>query len=116
MNGAQGGTRTRTLANYPLKVACLPVPPPGHEIHNKLPSKRSSCLPVRFDGAHYTDFSNPVKRFFTTFCDPHAYKVIKPMYKLFDTYCSAIGQSQPKATATDSGKVKATELLVLWPL
>ena len=32
LNGAQGGTRTRTLANYPLKVACLPVPPPGQRI------------------------------------------------------------------------------------
>ena len=26
--GAQDGTRTHTLANYPLKVACLPIPPP----------------------------------------------------------------------------------------
>ena len=35
LHGAQGGTRTRTLANYPLKVACLPIPPPGQEIFAK---------------------------------------------------------------------------------
>ncbi len=29
--GAQGGTRTRTsIGHYPLKIACLPVPPPEH--------------------------------------------------------------------------------------
>ena len=32
MFGAQGGTRTRTLANYPLKVACLPISPPGQRL------------------------------------------------------------------------------------
>ena len=31
LSGAEGGTRTRTgLARYPLKIVCLPVPPPRH--------------------------------------------------------------------------------------
>ena len=30
MIGARGGIRTRTVCgHYPLKIACLPIPPPG---------------------------------------------------------------------------------------
>ena len=32
MNGAPGGTRTLTLAHRLLRPACLPIPPPGHNI------------------------------------------------------------------------------------
>ncbi len=32
-NGAEGGIRTRTgVAHYPLKIACLPVPPLRQQI------------------------------------------------------------------------------------
>ena len=35
-HGADGGTRTRTsVAYYPLKIACLPVPPHLHNINTQ---------------------------------------------------------------------------------
>ena len=58
--GAQGGTRTRTLANYPLKVACLPISPPGL---NQIFAE-TLC---RFNGAHYKVFYCDVKHFLKNF-------------------------------------------------
>ena len=77
LHGAQGGTRTRTLANYPLKVACLPVPPPGH-----VTNCRHNNAVRRFDSAHYKEIYLTVKNFLRFFVTRHANAIDKPFLEL----------------------------------
>ena len=77
LHGAQGGTRTRTLANYPLKVACLPVPPPGH-----VTNCRHNNAVRRFDSAHYKEIYLTVKNFLRFFVTRHVNAIDKPFLEL----------------------------------
>ena len=77
LDGAQGGTRTRTLANYPLKVACLPVPPPGHKAN----CCHNNAL-RRFDSAHYKEIYLTVKNFLRFFVPGHVNAIDKPFLEL----------------------------------
>ena len=69
--------RTRTLANYPLKVACLPVPPPGH-----VTNCRHNNAVRRFDSAHYKEIYLTVKNFLRFFVTRHANAIDKPFLEL----------------------------------
>ena len=77
LHGAQGGTRTRTLANYPLKVACLPVPPPGH-----VTNCRHNNAVRRFDSAHYKEIYLTVKNFLRFFAALPANAIDKPFLEV----------------------------------
>ena len=91
LHGAQGGTRTRTLANYPLKVACLPVPPPGH-----VTNCRHNNAVRRFDSAHYKEIYLTVKNFLRFFVTRHANAIDKPFLELRHKLDKNLRQKPPQ--------------------
>ena len=53
---ADGETRTRTgVAHYPLKIACLPVPPHPHLIYNTIVSIATKFTLVKWFSRGYVD-------------------------------------------------------------